>query len=161
MASKKTNPAPETNNELDQEAQAEEARDSLQAKVNEISKKDAIIEDLKRQLEAAKKPFARSSSNETDYDKVHRIEKETAEAGIDPWTVKVDVLVPHREKSEDPWFWLNVNGQSVQVPANDRYQALKLPWACVLVDLLKYESFSMDYQDSLEVYDPETNPKKG
>ena len=129
--------------------QAEEPKDLEQAKEE--------LAALRAQIAEMQKPRA---GKETDYDRVHRIEKETAEAGIDPWTVMVEVLVPHREKTEDPWYWINVNGLSVQIPANDRYQNLKLPWACVLVDLLKYEKASIDFQDSLEVFDPETNPHK-
>lgn len=129
--------------------QAEEPKDLEQAKEE--------LAALRAQIAEMQKP---RNGKETDYDRVHRIEKETAEAGIDPWTVMVDVLAPHREKTEDPWYWINVNGMSVQIPANDRYQSLKLPWACVLVDLLKYEKHSIDFQDSLEVFDPETNPHK-
>lgn len=162
MATRKTaTPAktPEETPDMIQEAQEEEARDTLQAKQNEISKKDAIIEELKRQLEQAKKP-APGKPAESDYDRVHRIERECAAEGTDPWNVKVDVLAPHREKTEDPFYWLNVNGLSVQIPADDRYHSIKLPWACVLVDLLRYEKASLDFQDSLEVYDPETNPHR-
>ena len=125
----------------------------------ELEKARAEIEALKKQL-AARQPAQRRTGNETDYDRVHRVEQETAEAGKDPWDVMIEVLVPHREKTEDPWYWINVNGLSVQIPANDRYQEMKLPWACVLVDLLKYEKASLDYQDSLEVFDPETNPHR-
>ena len=166
MATKKTatpaEKAPEKETELTLEAQEEEFRDRLQQKQNEISKKDAQIEQLKAQLAAAQKPApAAAMSQESDYDRIHRIEKETAEAGTDAWTVEVEVLVPHREKTEDPWYWICVNNQSVQIPANDRYQRMKLPFACVLVDQLAYEKHSADYQDSLEVYDPETNPHRG
>ena len=162
MATRKTTPAVTTPEETMQEAREEEARDAMQQKQNEISKKDAIIEDLKRQLAEAKKPAPAAGGNrESDYDRVHRIERETIEAGEDPWSVKVAVLAPHREKTEDPFYWINVNGMSVQVPADDRYHDLKLPWACVLVDLLRYEKASLDYQDSLEVFDPETNPHRG
>ena len=121
------------------------------------AKKIAEIAKLKAQLAGAK-PVNRGGK-ETDYERVHRIEQETAEAGTDPWTVTVEVLVPHREKTEDPWYWINVNGIIAQIPANDRYQELKLPWACVLVDLLKYEKYSNEYQDSIPNWDPETNPK--
>ena len=152
MATRRTNP----DNVLEETVTAAE---EVPAKKTELEKAQAEIAALKAQLEAAQKPVQRGGK-ETDYDRVHRIEQETAEAGIDPWTVDIEVLVPHREKTEDPWYWINVNGLSVQIPANDRYQAMKLPWACVLVDLLKYEKASIDYQDSLEVFDPETNPHR-
>ena len=150
MATKKTIPE-------DVQEETVTTAEEKPAKKTELEKAQAEIEALKAQLEAAKKP-AQRGGKETDFDRVHRIEQETADAGIDPWTVEVEVLAPHREKTEDPWYWINVNGMSVQIPANDRYQAMKLPWACVLVDLLKYEKQSIEYQDSLEVFDPETNP---
>ena len=147
MATRKTNPEPEANvQEIPEEKETAKA----------VDPKDAEIAKLKAELEAARKP----ASRETDYDRVHRIERETAESGADPWNVYVDVLVPHREKTEDPWYWINVNGFSVQIPARDRYEKLKLPWACVLVDTLKSEKASIEYQDQLEVYDPETNPHR-
>ena len=150
MASKKS-AAPEENIQ-------EEVKEEIVSKEDEIAQKDAEIAKLRDQLAAAQRPAA--GSKETDYDRVHRLEKETAEAGIDAWTVETEVLVPHREKTEDPWYWINVNNMSVQIPANDRYQKMKLPFACVLVDTLWYEKHSLDYQDSLEVFDPETNPHK-
>ena len=79
---------------------------------------------------------------------------------MDLFTVEVEVLVPHREKTEDPYYWISVNGRTVQIPANDRYQKMRLPFALVLVDTLKYERHSADYQDSLEVFDPVDNPHK-
>lgn len=154
MATKKTT-VPELSVPEMEDKELEEAG-KLQKKADEMAAKDAEIEKLKKQLAEAQKP----ASRETDYERVHRIEKETEAAGVDPWTVLVDVLVPHREKSEDPWYWLNINGRSVQVPARDRYEKLKLPWACLLVDHLKYEKASVDYQDSLEVFDPATNPHR-
>jgi len=156
MATKKTAvpelKVPEEENEATVQEETENRAAELAAKDEEIAK-------LKAQLAEAKKPKA-AAEKETDYDRVHRIEKETIEAGIDPWSVQVEVLVPHREKTEDPWYWLNVNGLSVQIPARDRYEKLKLPWACLLVDHLRYEKASVDFQDSLEVYDPETNPHR-
>ena len=159
MATRKKTELTEQEEPIQEEAvQAEEPVQEA-AENAELAKARAEIEALKKQL-AERQPAKRPAGNETDYDRVHRIEQETAEAGKDPWTVEIDVLVPHREKTEDPWYWINVNGLSVQIPANDRYQTMKLPWACVLVDLLKYEKASLDYQDSLEVFDPETNPHR-
>lgn len=113
---------------------------------------------LKAQIEALKKSAA--GGKESDYDRVHRIEAECVAAGVDLFTVEVEVLVPHREKTEDPYYWISVNGRTVQIPANDRYQKMRLPFALVLVDTLKYERHSADYQDSLEVFDPVDNPHK-
>lgn len=150
--------ATKKNPELNAQENQEEIVKQPETGKETLAQKDAEIAKLKAMLEAAKKPF--TGSKETDRERVHRLEAETNEAGTDPWTVETEVLVPHREKTEDPWYWINVNGRSVQIPANDRYQKMKLPFACVLVDLLSYEKHSADYQDSLEVYDPETNPHK-
>lgn len=157
MATKKT-AVPELKETENEDLELAAAEEKPQDRKDELAAKDAEIAKLKAQLAAAKKPEA--GKRESDYERVHRIEKETIEAGLDPWSVMVEVLVPHREKTEDPWYWLNVNGLSVQVPANDRYEKLKLPWACLLVDHLRYEKASVDFQDSLEVYDPETNPHR-
>ena len=150
MATKKN---PET--ELEKLETAEPVKET--AKDNETAKLQAEIAALKAQL-AEKKPAGRST--ESDFDRVHRAEEEAIAGGVDPWTVEIDVLVPHREKSEDPWYWLSVNGRTVQIPSNDRYQKMKLPFACVLVDTLAAQRRSIDYQDSLEVFDPETNPHR-
>ena len=147
MATKKTTPevkAPETE---EQAAVQPEANDAMAAK-------DAEIAELKAKLQRAR-PDLRS-----DYERVKAACEEAAASGVDPWTVEIEVMVPHREKTEDPWYWINVNGQAVQIPANDRFQAVKLPWADVLVETLRSEKRVLDYQDSLEVYDPVFNPHK-
>lgn len=160
MAKKQTPELTQENQEAETIAAQGEAIVKQPDASAELAAKDAEIARLKAQLQAQmakQKPLSRSG-NESDYDRVHRIERETDAAGQDPWEVEIEVLVPHREKTEDPWYWINVNSRSVQIPANDRYQAMKLPFACVLVDQLMYEKKSADFQDSLEVYDPETNP---
>lgn len=151
MATKKN---PET--ELENLETAEPVK-AQEKKETETEKLQAEIAKLKAQLEA-KQTAGRSA--ESDFDRVHRAEEEAIAGGVDPWTVEIDVLVPHREKSEDPWYWLSVNGRTVQIPSNDRYQKMKLPFACVLVDTLAAQRRSIDYQDSLEVFDPETNPHR-
>ena len=135
-----------------------EATEQEPVKENETAKLQAEIAALKAQLEQSKKPAGRNA--ESDFDRVHNAEAECAESGTDPWGVEIDVLVPHREKTEDPWYWVSVNGRTVQIPANDRYQKMRLPFACVLVDTLAAQRRSIEYQDSLEVFDPETNPHK-
>ena len=155
MATRKQNipPVEEPVEEIkEQEAAPAEEKDST------IAQKDAEIAALKAQIEAM--TARKNGGKESDYDRIHRIEKEAEEAGLDMWGIEVEVLVPHREKTEDPWYWIQVNNLSVQIPANDRYQAMKLPFACVLVDLLMYERHSIDYQDSLEVFDPVENPHR-
>ena len=141
MATRKTSPA-----------EVPEMEEKAAEPVTELEKKDAEIAALKAQL-ARSKPSLRS-----DYERVKQACEEAAAAGIDPWTLTIEIMVPHREKTEDPWYWINVNGLSVQIPANDRYQEIKLPWADVLVETLRAEKRALDYQDTLEVYDPVTNP---
>ena len=136
----------------------EQPTEEAQKDANEqLKAQQAEIEKLKAQLAAMQtRPVAQN-----DAEVVRAACREAAEKGVDPWQIKVNVRAPRRPGKEDPWYWLNVNGLSVQIPADDRYHSLKLPWACVLVDLLRYEKASLDYQDSLEVYDPETNPHRG
>ena len=125
----------------------------------EAAKKE--IEALKAQLEAAKKPQARAKpARETDYQRVHRLETEAIAAGKDLWNEYVEVFVPHRNPTEDPFYWLSVNSRTVQFPANDTIQEMRLPFACVLVDTLANEKRAADYRDSLKVYDPKTNPQE-
>ena len=77
--------------------------------------------------------------------------------GVDPWTVKISVLAPRIGKGEDS-FWLCVNGKSMQVPANDRYFELALPWADDLVEEIRARYRAADFADSIQVYDPKENP---
>ena len=147
-----------TKNNPEKELENLEATEQEPVKENETAKLQAEIAALKAQLEQSKKPAGRNA--ESDFDRVHNAEAECVLSGTDPWGVEIDVLVPHREKTEDPWYWVSVNGRTVQIPANDRYQKMRLPFACVLVDTLAAQRRSIEYQDSLEVFDPETNPHK-
>ena len=78
---------------------------------------------------------------------------------IFPSISTVSIRAPRRPGKEDPWYWLNVNSISVQVPADDKYHDLKLPWAETLINMLEAERYAGEYQDGIEVYDPQTNPK--
>ena len=119
------------------------------------------IEKLKAQLASAVKPQGTAKpARETDYDRVHRLEAEAIAAGKDLWEEKVELYVPHRNPTEDPFYWICINGRSAQIPANDTIQEMRLPFACVLVDTLRNEKRSADYKDSMQVYDPVTNPHK-
>ena len=122
----------------------------------ELEKLRAENEKMRAQLAAQKKG---PNSRESDYDRIHRLEAEAIEAGKDLWEEKVEVFVPSKKnQSEDPWYWLNVNGRPVQFPANDKYQEMRLPWACHLVDTLEAERRATEYKNSLKVYDPKVNP---
>ena len=120
--------------------------------------KDAEIARLKAELEEANRRAAYATPR-SERERVAEMCRKAAEEGLDPWGIKIAIRVPRRPPTQDPWYWINVNGIIAQIPANDRYQELKLPWACVLVDLLKYEKYSNEYQDSIPNWDPETNPK--
>lgn len=149
MATKR-NPATE---EQLLEQQAEEAKPEESAK---LKAQQAEIEKLKAQIAAMQaRPAAQN-----DAEAVKAACREAAEKGVDPWEITVSVRAPRRPGKEDPWYWLNVNGRTVQIPADDRRYDLKLPWAACLMDSLEAENRAADYQDSLEVYDPITNPKR-
>lgn len=126
-----------------------------------LEKAKAEIDELKKQLAAAQEKPKVPQKRESDYDRIHRLEKEAIAAGKDLWNEMVELLVPSKKNtSEDPWYWINVNGRSAQIPANDEVQEMRLPWACVLVDTIRAERIGNDYKDSLKVYDPKVNPHK-
>lgn len=160
MAAKKN--IPELKVPENEDKELEQVSQQLQDEADAMAAKDAEIAALRKQLEEAQKTraYTGGAGRESDYDRVQRAAEECAASGTDPWSVKIDIMVPHREKTEDPFYWINVNGQSVQIPANDRIQSVKLPWACVLEDYLRNEKMSADYQDSLEVFDPKDNPHR-
>ena len=123
-----------------------------------IKSQQAEIEKLKKQLaEAQKKPAARGRD---DAEAVRQAARDAVAAGKDPWTETVSIRCPRRSGKEDPWYWICVNGLGVQIPADDKYHDVKLPWAEVLVDMLAAERSAEKFQDSIEVYDPVTNPHK-
>ena len=93
----------------------------------------------------------------SEREKVSGAIKDIIDAETDPWGIKISVLAPRIGKGEDS-YWLRVNGRSVQVPANDRYFELALPFAECLVNEISARHFAADYIDTIEVYDPKTNP---
>ena len=124
-----------------------------------LAEKDAEIARLRAELEAAKAPARQAKpARETDYDRVHRLEAEAVAAGKDLWEEYVEVYVPHRNPTEDPFYWICVNARPAQIPANDTVQEMRLPFACVLVDTIRNEKRNIEFKDSLQVYDPKTNP---
>lgn len=150
---KEKNPAPQTEEQL-LEQPAEEAQPEMSAKEKA---QQAEIEKLRKQLAEAQK--ARPGA-QNDAEVVRKACAEAAAAGIDPWTVTIRIRSPRRPGKEDPFYWLNVNGQSVQVPADDKYYELKLPWAETLINSLEAERHAAEFQDAMEVYDPITNPHR-
>ena len=131
---------------------AEENGGALAAAQAEIARLKAAL--------AAAVPAAKTGkpARETEYDRVHRLEAEAIAAGKDLWNETVELFVPHRNPTEDPFYWICVNSRPVQIPADDTIQEMRLPYACVLVDLLANEKRAADYRDRVQVYDPKTNP---
>ena len=153
MATKKT-PAPKTEEQLlEQPAEETMPKDNSEAK---LKAQQAEIERLKAQL--AKAQTGRGGQNDAEV--VKRASAEAAAAGVDPWSITVNIRAPRRPGKEDPWYWLNVNGMSVQIPADDRYYDIKLPWAETLINSLEADRRAAEFQDGLEVYDPVTNPHR-
>lgn len=115
---------------------------------------------LKAENEKLRKNSVYSSSpmgGATDLERVKRACEQAIQDGVDPWTVKISVLAPRIGKGEDS-FWLCVNGNSVQIPANDRYYEMALPFAECLVEEVASRNRAADFADSIQVYDPIENP---
>ena len=123
-------------------------------------KMQAEIERLKKENEQLKINSIYSGSpagSESDVERVRRACEQADRDGVDPWTVKISVLAQRIGKGEDS-YWLCVNGKSMQVPANDRYYELALPFAQCLVDEIRSRYRAADFADSIQVYDPKDNP---
>ena len=119
--------------------------------------KDAEIARLKAELEEANRRAAYATPR-SERERVAEMCRKAAEEGLDPGGIKIAIRVPRRPPTQDPWYWINVNGRSAQIPANDQVQELKLPWAEVLVNMLNAEDAAQDFADSIKMYDPKTNP---
>lgn len=132
------------------------------AEVSKADAKDLEIAKLKAEISKMKSdrsatPFTPGSK--TDAARLLMMAEDAEESGIDPWSIQVDIRVPKKAGSGDDDYWLNVNGISAQVPANGEVQKLKLPWAMTLMDSIMAEEMALDFADSIQVYDPKTNPK--
>lgn len=160
MATKKT-AVPETPaNENAEAVNDSEMLQAMQELKKELSSLKGELAAQKKENEELKKNSVRSSSpygGESDAQRVAKACQEAAESGADPWGIKISVLAPRIGKGEDS-YWLSVNGRTIQVPANDRYFELALPFAQCLVDEISARHFAADYIDQIEVFDPKTNP---
>ena len=135
------------------------AEEAMELNGQQPDPRDAEIEKLKAELEKAKKRAAYASPKQ-EQARIHDLARQAEEAGEDPWSIKVEVRIPRRPATEDPWYWININNRSVQIPADDMIQELKLPWAVALMDMLAAEDKTQDYIDhEVKVYDPITNPR--
>ena len=120
--------------------------------------KDRLIAELQEKLAAAEK-LNKSMSEGNDYEVVKQKCEEAAEKGLDPWGIDVEIRVPARRDTNDPYYWLNINGRSVQLVANNSYQKMKLPFAETLVGMLRAEAHAQHFADEeIQVKDPITNP---
>ena len=122
---------------------------------------------MQKEIERLKKENAQLQQNSvysanpmgsaSDYERVHAACEQAAKDGVDPWSKTISVLAARIGKGEDS-YWLCVNGKSMQVPANDRYYELALPFAQCLVDEIRARYRAADFADSIQVYDPKDNP---
>ena len=153
MAVKKSGtPVPETETEEmipDKELELQRLREELAAQKAENEK-------LRMNSVAA----YGAAGAKSDHERVQDACKKAAEEGADSWNIKISVRAPRRPSKEDPFYWLSVNGRTIQIPANDKYFELPLPFAACLTDMIAAEWLAADFSDSIENYDPVTNPKK-
>lgn len=120
--------------------------------------KDKRIAELEAKLAEAEKLNAAYTKG-NDFKVVQQKSKEAAEKGLDPWGITVSIRVPARRDSNDPYYWLCVNGRSAQIPANNEYQEMKLPFAEALVNMIRAEKHAQNFADEeIQVHDPVTNP---
>lgn len=120
--------------------------------------KDKRIAELEAELAAAKKLNAAYIKG-NDFKVVQQKSKEAAEKGLDPWGITVSIRVPARRDSNDPYYWLCVNGRSVQILANNEYQEMKLPFAEALVNMIRADKHAQGFADEeIKVHDPVNNP---
>ena len=120
--------------------------------------KDAEIERLKAELAKAQKQSAGYRAG-NDAQIVQQAIKEALAEGRDPWTVTVSVRVPDRRDTTEKSYWIMVNGRSAQIPANNKYQEMKLPFAEALMNALQADRFAQHFaENEIQVYDPITNP---
>ena len=164
MATKKSGtPVPEEpvkDKELEEEAGKLE---KMAQQADAVSKMRAELEQLKKENEKLRQNSVAAyglAGAKSDYERVKEACEKAAKEGRDAWQEKISIRAPRRPAKEDPFYWLSVNGQTMQVPANDKYFELALPYADALVNMIAAEWFANDFADSIEEYDPVTNPHR-
>ena len=150
MAAKKDS-TPVLEEPVKEEANEAAKLEEMQKRLAELEKENA---QLKKNSVYSPSPFGGAQ----DFERVKAACQQAAEDGADPWGIKISVNAPRIGKGEDS-YWLCVNGRTIQVPANDRYFELALPFADCLVDEIENRKRANDYIDSIQVYDPDSNPK--
>ena len=123
-----------------------------------LAEMEAKLAEAEAKLAAAEKMNAAMAAG-NDFEVVQQKCQEAAEKGINPWTIDIEIRVPARRDSNDPYYWLNINGRSAQLPANNSYQKMKLPFAETLVNMIRAEEHAKNCADEeIQVKDPITNP---
>ena len=172
MAKSKSNPAPQ---EAEAEVTEEILNQNTEAPADETEKLKAEIEALKAQIKTeklkAEKAELKAEQAElkaanalgyrakSDKSVVEKAVRQAMEEGKDLWKVKVSVRATRRTDTNDPNYWMSVNGRFLALPADDKYHELPLPFAECLVNTIHAERFVREYADkNIQVYDPFSNP---
>ena len=138
---------------MEQEPEEKDVNEKLMAEIEALRKENDRL-----RMSSVASPGAGGGGS--DWERVQAACRKAAEEGADSWKIKISVRAPRRPAKEDPFYWLSINGRTMQVPANDRYFELPLPFAACLTDMIQAEWAAADYADSIEDYDPVTNPKR-
>lgn len=138
-------------NETKPETAADAA--ALQAELERLRKEN-------EQLRLSSVRSADASGGKSDYERVQEAVAKAAEEKADAWSIKISVRAPRKPAKEDPFYWLSINGRTIQIPATDKYYELALPFAAALVDMIQAEWRANDYIDNMEVFDPVNNPHR-
>jgi hypothetical protein len=122
------------------------------------STKDERIAELEARLAAAEQRAAGYRAG-NDAEIVQQAIRDALAEGKDPWDVMVSVRVPERRDTTEKSYWFMINGKSVQLPADNKYQEMRLPFAETLMNTLKADKYAQNFADKgIQVYDPFTNP---
>ena len=154
MASKKT---PEQK-QAAEEQQLQQPEVKSEPAKETSSAKDARIAELEARLAAAERQAAGYRAG-NDAQLVQQAIKEAIAEGKNLWDVKISVRVPERRDTTEKSYWIMVNGKSVQLPADNKYQEMRLPFAEALMNQLHADKYAQQFADNeIQVYDPFTNP---
>lgn len=127
------------------------------AKQQTVDPRDKEIAELRAKLAKAEQ-MNKAMSKGDDFAIVQQAAADAAKNGKDPFMIDVSIRVPVRSDCSDKYYWICVNGRSAQIPADNSYQTMKLPFAEALLNKLKAEKHAASFADELQVYDPVTNP---
>ena len=123
----------------------------------------AELERLRKENEQLRMNSVGASSAagaKSDYERVQDACRKAAEEGADAWSIKISVRAPRKPAKEDPFYWLSINGRTIQIPATDKYYEMALPFAANLRDMIQAAWRANDFADNMEVFDPVNNPHR-